>query len=87
MTEVAAGGKTTLEESVEYFPHMAALDPDTVVTVFREYKPKNELVEYTVFYREPGKEKMRIDAELKDTDLVSPRNIKIIRWGKAIGAR
>jgi len=81
------GGKTTLEESIKYLPNMAALDPDTTVTAFREFKPKKNVVEYTIFYREPGQEKYRIDAEFDVTKgEPTPHTIRIVRWGKAAGA-
>lgn len=83
---IGADSKTTKAAVVPYFPHLAALHPDTIFTAFREHKGEKQLVEFTIFYTEPGQEKMRIDAELKDQDYAAPTNIRITYWGKAIGA-
>lgn len=76
-----------MELCYAYFPNMQALHPETTVQVYREYKQNDNIVKVTIFYREPGKEKHRIDAELDYNVLdpaieAGPKDIKIIKWAK-----
>ena len=85
---INGGGIATLEESIKYLPNMASLHPDTRVQVFREFKPRTNVVEITVYYREPDKKKYRVDAEVdldnfEQGDELSPSDFKIIHWGLA----
>lgn len=75
---------TPLESCFRCFPNMRTLHPDTKVEIYREYNKNMDAIEITVFYREPGEEKMRIDAEARFIDErveLSLEDIKIIRWG------
>jgi len=80
----------SIEQSAEFIPNMAALHPETIIQVYREWKPATGKVEITVFYREPGEEKMRIDAEIDEAAVasgeISYKNVKIISWGPAVKA-
>lgn len=79
-------------EGYRMFPHFKALHPDTVFQVYREFKPLRDTIEISTFYREPGKDKMRVDAEIEtaayDTvdGVPSAHDIRITYWGPAKGA-
>lgn len=84
------GGITDLERLHSYLPNTQALHPATSVQVYREYKVDDKKVDITVLYREPGKEKMRIDIEVDYNVLdpaieLLPKDLKILKWDKAEG--
>ena len=83
--------KVTHRQTSDYFPNLAALHEDTEFWAYREFKPMKDLVEITLFYREPGGENMRLDAEIEGKFLtegleLGPENIKIVHLGKATEA-
>lgn len=85
--EKAEMGVVPLNDCFDYIPNMRALHPDTKVQVFREYKQDKGLVEVTIFYREPGKNKQRIDLEMTpklDDEEYNVEDFKIVQWGSAI---
>lgn len=91
---VAENSHATLEQTIKYFPNFAALHPDTRIQAYREFKPLRDVIELTLFWREPGEDKMRLDAEIdvknlmKDSESegVQPKHIKILFVGSAVTA-
>lgn len=84
MTNVTAPGLEALHRII---PNTLALHPETKFDVFREYKAATETVELTIYYREPGRRKMRIDAELKYEDPAveaMPKDVRIVGWKDAL---
>lgn len=82
-------GDSGRQQMYDLLPHTRALHPDSHFQIYREFKPREEKVEITVFYREPGKDKMRIDAEFDEDcilDDLGPHNIRITYWGNAVRA-
>lgn len=79
-------GEEGIQQGYQYFPHFRALHPDTKYQVYRELKHDRGVVELTVFYREPDKDKMRVDAEfdILNADDLGPHNIRITYWGSAV---
>lgn len=75
-----------IRQGYEYFPHFRALHPDTKYQVYRELKHEKNVVELTIFYREPGEDKKRVDAEfdIEDQDDLGPHTIRIVYWGSAV---
>ncbi len=72
------------------FPNFKALDVDTTFHVYREFRIGRNLVELTVFYREPDKRKVRVDAEIESSVLeaiyiehLGPQHVKIVQVGEA----
>lgn len=81
------------EEMIAVFPHLARTDEATSFQMYRQTKDNGAFhtVELTIFYREPGKQKMRIDAEFDWNDYYDqlkllPTDIKIVKWGLATEA-
>lgn len=67
----------------KYFPNLAALHPDTKFWAYREFNPMRDKVEITIFYREPDRRKMRLDAEaegshLESADELRPEDIRMV---------
>ena len=83
MIEHGDGSVVTVEQTAKYFPNLASLHPDTKIQAYREFKPMKDKVEITVFWREPGKEKFRLDAEIEGEFLtqggeVTPADIRLV---------
>lgn len=81
----AQGGTLSLNKTAELFPNLHALNPDTQVWTYLEFKPMRDMVEICVFFKEPGKKKMRIDAEIEgkylEQDLnATPEQVRIVQW-------
>lgn len=67
-----------------------SLHPDTEFWVYREFKPLSDSIEYTVYYREPDADKMRVDLSLEVQNLeaatfgdLEPKHFRITYWGEA----
>lgn len=80
-------------ELEQLIPNLAVLHVDTKFQVYKEFKPERNIVELTIFYREPDKSKIRIDAELQQRaikDLRSedllPSDVRIVQWTLATEA-
>lgn len=88
MTDLQNSPKTALatrEVMLRYIPSLAFTHEDTRFQVWREYKPRENWVEITVYYREPESPKYRIDALLIANPLGEDydydyRDIRIQRW-------
>lgn len=82
--------RTDRARILKAIPSLAFVHPDTKFWIYGEYLPRHDAVEYTVYYREPVGEKMRIDAHLfahrlEDSDgPVGPHNLSIKYWGPAV---
>lgn len=70
-----------------------SLHPDTEFWVYREFKPLSDSIEYTVYYREPERTKMRVDLSLEVQSLetttfenLEPKHFRITYWGEARNA-
>lgn len=87
----AGGGVTPRERVIQLFPHLNQTHPDTKFQLFREFIPRKNVVEFTLFFREPDTEKVRVDAEA-DVDLltqltpeeISGLHLRITYWGSAV---
>lgn len=83
----ASIGIVTIDKVLQAIPSLAFVHPDTVFHLYREYKPMRDVIEYTIFYREPGRDKFRIDAEVDGQTLgngtdIGPHNLRIVSWRK-----
>ena len=82
-----SGGIVTRDKVVEVFPHLARTHEDTVFHVYRELKADKNVVDLTLFYKEPDEEKQRIDGEFDlgmFDDVLLPEMVKITYWGSAV---
>lgn len=75
------------EQAIRVFPNLEALDEGTVFHAYREYRPTRGTVELTLYWREPGKDKFRMDAEydinkFEGVELM-PQDVKIVFVGDA----
>lgn len=86
LTDITQRSYSTLEESAKYIPNLAALDPGTRLQVYREAKGNGD-VEITIFYREPGAPKYRIDVVIPNAIDIEgefePHHFRIEKWGLA----
>lgn len=82
--------RTDRARMLRAIPSLAFVHPDTKFWTYREYRPADHAIEYTVYYREPDGEKMRVDAWLSADSLessegpVGPHNLSIKYWGPAV---
>jgi hypothetical protein len=89
MTEhTVAVGNITRELVLEVIPSLEFTDPDTYFSLYREYRPTRDTIEYSLFYREPGGEKYRIEGVSTQEDAMNKVTLdasvfRIEYWGLA----
>lgn len=71
---------------ISVFPHLEVLHTNTRFELHSDYLPKDDLILLTLFFTEPGRRRMRVDAEWRpvgeDLDPV-PSEVRINYWGTA----
>lgn len=89
MSEETTVGGVQREEVLRVIPSLAFTVEGTTFKLYREYWPLRDVIEFTIFYREPGKDKYRITAEVDvmSGDEVGPNNFRITEWRKYEGSR
>lgn len=80
-------GLVPREDVLKLIPQLAVTHEQTVFQVYREYKQLSDAIEFTVFVKEPGYDKVRIDGTIQNlftAELeLAPENFRITYWGPA----
>jgi hypothetical protein len=68
------------------FPHLRSLDDGTNFVFFKSYVPNLDMIQFTIYYQEPGKARKRLDAEMIDSSKKEKaKNIRIVAIADAGG--
>lgn len=84
LKETERQAETSVENMAQLIPNLAALHEDTHFKCFREFKPMRDEFEFTIYYREPGKDKVRIDCSIDAQSFVDgeidPKKVRVQYW-------